>query len=203
MLLPTAHSDSLNRGSSIIFAMLTSLTQSGSAEPHCPSGRFNCPLGQSSDQSRRWVDLVIGHRRRSRRSPPRPQPDLVGASVRITSTSRAFYSQVPQSPPGLAMMRRLRELLRRMIVFDEIDELREGDSPEIAGTDSPTSPPKIIRCRSDHSRRFCRSCLQPKYLPVVWTETRPSRNWIWSSSPLASRHRRAQVPTEVMRGQVF
>jgi hypothetical protein len=48
-------------------------------------------------------------------------------------------------------------------------------------------------------------CLQPGYLSVVWTETWPDRNWIWSSSPPASRHRRAQGagPTQVMRGQVF
>jgi len=40
---------------------------------------------------------------------------------------------------------------------------------------------------------FWRRCLQPRYLSVVWTDTWPSRNWIWSSSPPASRHRRAQV----------
>ena len=40
---------------------------------------------------------------------------------------------------------------------------------------------------------FLRRCLQPRYLSVVWTETWPNRNWIWSNSPPASRHRRAQV----------
>jgi hypothetical protein len=36
-------------------------------------------------------------------------------------------------------------------------------------------------------------CLQPRYRSVVCTDTCPSRNWIWSSSPPASWHRRAQV----------
>ena len=40
---------------------------------------------------------------------------------------------------------------------------------------------------------FRRCCLQPRYLSVVCTETCPNRNWIWSSSPPASRHRRAHV----------
>ena len=36
-------------------------------------------------------------------------------------------------------------------------------------------------------------CLQPRYCSVVWIETWPSRNWIWSSSPPAKWHRRAHV----------
>ena len=40
---------------------------------------------------------------------------------------------------------------------------------------------------------FRRRCLQPRYFSVVWTETWPSRNCIWSNSPPASRHSRAQV----------
>src|SRR6202000_1534741 len=42
-------------------------------------------------------------------------------------------------------------------------------------------------------KAFLRRCLQPGYLLVAWTETWPDRNWIWSNSPPASRHRRAQV----------
>src|SRR3954453_1931671 len=40
---------------------------------------------------------------------------------------------------------------------------------------------------------FRSRCLQPKYRSVVWTLTCPSRNWIWSSSPPARWHNRAQV----------
>ena len=36
-------------------------------------------------------------------------------------------------------------------------------------------------------------CLQPRYRSVVWIETCPSRNWIWSNSPQARWQSRAQL----------
>ena len=36
-------------------------------------------------------------------------------------------------------------------------------------------------------------CLQPRYRSVVWIETCPRRNWIWSNSPPARRQSLAQL----------
>jgi hypothetical protein len=45
-------------------------------------------------------------------------------------------------------------------------------------------------------------CFEPRYCSVVWIETCPSRNWIWSSSPPARWQSLGMAP-KIMRRKFF
>jgi len=56
------------------------------------------------------------------------------------------------------------------------------------GTGNPSLAITILSFTANRS-----FCLQPRYRSVVWMDTWPRRNWMWSSSPPARWQRRAHV----------
>ncbi len=75
-------------------------------------------------------------------------------------------------------------------IFGLANRHDRGDGGKFMGGEL-RSPPPVAEDRAYSigsipilSFTACRSfCLQPKYRSVVWIDTCPSKNWIWSNSP--------------------
>jgi hypothetical protein len=113
------------------------------------------------------------------RSPP--QEYTWSAPAAVASESRAaskYRAAVPKSLPKAPQT----PVANRAVSTDQVDGLSPTRACSIVGLDA--NP--IIH-------RVFEPLLTARYLSVVWTETWPTGNWIWSNSPPASLHRRAQV----------